>query len=169
MDNAMCQRSWDQMWRLQQATFKRVQSEPMVSWSALEKTATDNVMYQRIWDQLWKRQLSHCVRVQSEPMISWFALEKTTKDSAMCQHVCEFGQCDVAMEFGPFWTEVFAVVPLPSHMKGASPVDYGYSLEFAWLHLANGYLRSAYVNACRCNCATECSNRGAQPPTYLPS
>ena len=38
---------WDQLWRLQQAPITRVQSEPMVSWSALDATTKDNAMCQR--------------------------------------------------------------------------------------------------------------------------
>ena len=86
-DNAMCQRIWDQLRRLQQAIVTGVPSQPMVSWFVLDAMTKDNAMCQRIWDQLWRLQQAPITRVQSEPMGSWSVLDATTKDNAMCQRI----------------------------------------------------------------------------------
>ena len=74
--------------------FTRVQSDPMASWSALERRTKDNAMCQQIWDQLWRLLQAGFTRVQSEPMVSWSALERTAADNAMCQRIWDWrGDC----------------------------------------------------------------------------
>ena len=99
-------------WRLQQARLTRVQSEAMVSGSALEATL-DNAICARIWDHFWRLQPARVTRVQSEPMVSW------------C-FGSNFGQCSVPTDLGP----VVAIAAGGSHTRVQSePMVSWFALE----------------------------------------